>query len=271
MLPFIHFLGFEIPVKTSVILGYSFLAGSALVYSLRQKIAFYKTLLLYVWLCLSFFIGCRLFYVFFETKELWKTPSLWFASMKGLTFYGGIFFSFASLWLFSRLIKNNVNRSELISRMAIVYAGGCAIMRIGCFLNGCCWGKICLHSWAVTYTHPRSASAFIGVPLHPVQLYDSLIGFAIVAILIYVKRNKHGIQQVMMPLFFWLYACGRFITEGFRGDAFRGNRVFGELSMSQGISVALIIICSFVLIYQLRDSWSLRVRSIKRLRLLNET
>jgi len=100
---------------------------------------------------------------------------------------------------------------------------GQAIGRIGCFLAGCCWGKVCFASWAVTFTDPaagRHTGVHLNTPLHPVQLYNSVANFAIFAILILLFSRRKFIGHVFLSYIF-LYSISRFTTEFFRGDLSR--------------------------------------------------
>jgi len=75
-----------------------------------------------------------------------------------------------------------------------VVAGGLIILRLGCFLNGCCFGGVTDVSWAVQFppgswpywyhrthdllSHPASAS----LPIHPTQLYWATAALALTLI-----------------------------------------------------------------------------------------
>lgn len=78
-----------------------------------------------------------------------------------------------------------------------------------------------------------------GIPVHPVQLYDSFVGFAIFALLLFVRQKWP--RAPLFSLFLALYAVGRFFTEFYRGDSFRGENVLLGLTTSQAVSVAILI------------------------------
>ena len=101
---------------------------------------------------------------------------------------------------------------------------GQAIGRLGCFAAGCCYGTTCDLPWAVTYTHPESGAAhtaFFGVPLHPVQVYTTLLHLGILGILLGVRRARRWQGQVFSA---WmvLEGLGRIFIEHWRGDLDRG-------------------------------------------------
>src|SRR5262245_43317183 len=71
---------------------------------------------------------------------------------------------------------------------------GQAIGRIGCFMEGDCYGRPASVSWAVAFTNPDAATiggAPLGVPLHPVQLYESAVCLALFGFLVWFGRRPH--------------------------------------------------------------------------------
>jgi phosphatidylglycerol:prolipoprotein diacylglycerol transferase len=113
---------------------------------------------------------------------------------------------------------------------------GQAIGRLGCFSAGCCYGTDCQAPWAVTFTNPV-AQAFsgtpLGIPLHPVQLYNTFANLAVMAVLL-VVRPKRTFQGQILALYFLLEGLGRIITETWRGDVDRGTAWLGWAWLSTG-------------------------------------
>jgi phosphatidylglycerol:prolipoprotein diacylglycerol transferase len=68
---------------------------------------------------------------------------------------------------------------------------GEGITRIGCFLNGCCFGLVCTAPWGVRFPEGSPAAAlFPGAAVHPTQLYASLLAFASFAFLAWLARRR---------------------------------------------------------------------------------
>ena len=113
---------------------------------------------------------------------------------------------------------------------------GQAIGRLGCFSAGCCYGTETHLPWAATFTNPL-AQAFsgtpLGVPLHPVQLYNTLANLTVMAILL-VARGKRRFQGQVFSLYFLVEGLGRVITETWRGDGDRGTGWLGWAWLSTG-------------------------------------
>jgi len=89
--------------------------------------------------------------------------------------------------------------------------------RLGCFLNGCCYGYPTGQPWGYLYPNGSDPDRqFHGMHLHPVQLYEALGNLIIFAILQYLlpKSRKGQIAGLYMVL----YGVLRMGDEFFRGD-----------------------------------------------------
>jgi phosphatidylglycerol:prolipoprotein diacylglycerol transferase len=118
---------------------------------------------------------------------------------------------------------------------------GQAIGRIGCFMAGDDYGRPTNLPWGVAFTDidaARIGGAPLGVKLHPVQLYESVVCLVLFAFLVRVSRRKRFDGEVILA-YTLLYAMARFALELFRGDADRGFVANGLLSTSQFIALIL--------------------------------
>ena len=118
---------------------------------------------------------------------------------------------------------------------------GHAVGRLGCLFAGCCYGKPTGLPWAVRLGGPGSSTPpqLWGVPLHPVQVYESLSCAAIAWFLWAwalprAKRGELPAGTVWLGYIF-LYSAARFALEFFRGDD-RGGAAAG-LYPSQWIAL----------------------------------
>ena len=118
---------------------------------------------------------------------------------------------------------------------------------MGCFLNGGCWGDACNLPWAVQF--PRDSPPFLAelargqilpdathsLPLHPTQLYSTIDGLILMALLLayYPLRRRDG---EVMGLLMVTYPITRFFVEQLRND--EGVFLLG-MTVSQVISVAI--------------------------------
>lgn len=184
------------------------------------------------------FVGARVFHLIFETHS---RPFGWIDLISrkgGMSFNGSLIAGGLGLFLLFRLFFKS-NQKILWDRVALIVPLSYGLLRISCFGLGCCWGKVSGLPWAVTYLE-SSVMPWLGVPVHPVQLYDSFAGFLIFFILLIFRRSSKFEDGQLISYFFVLYGIARFSTEYFRGDSFRGADVALGLSMGQWVSVLLI-------------------------------
>ncbi|MBI3039031.1 prolipoprotein diacylglyceryl transferase, partial [bacterium] len=113
--------------------------------------------------------GSRFFFMI-ESGEIFN-PSVSFFDFErgGLTFYGCGFSSLAFDLIFLRI--NNLPYFRVMDCVGMGLPLGIAFSRVGCFLNGCCYGIPCDYPWGVVF--PKISPQ---TPLHPTQLYESLAG-----------------------------------------------------------------------------------------------
>jgi phosphatidylglycerol:prolipoprotein diacylglycerol transferase len=136
--------------------------------------------------------GARLYYVVLHSGYFWGQPldivKLW---QGGLAFHGGILGGFlAGIW-FTK--KRKIPFWKFADALAPGIILAQAIGRVGCFLNGCCYGRETAVPWAVTFRHPES-SALLNVPLHPTQLYEMAGNLGIFFFLWSIRgRNRIGL------------------------------------------------------------------------------
>jgi len=109
--------------------------------------------------------------------------------------------------------------------------------KVGCLLNGCCYGKPCSLPWAITFPEgARGAPA--GVPLHPSQLYE--VGLMVVILLVFVATISPRWRGTKLLWFLAIYGVGRAATDMLRGDT-EGYRYLGFLSLTQMLCLAAAI------------------------------
>jgi len=101
--------------------------------------------------------------------------------------------------------------------------------KLGCFFNGCCYGKTCSLPWAITFPE-GAADAPPGVPLHPTQIYEILVVMCV--LVVFKKLNYDRWKGTMLLWFLALYGTGRAATDFFRGD-FDHHLFVGPLTLSQ--------------------------------------
>lgn len=197
-----------------------------------------KLFSLIVFTSFAAFFGARLLHVIIEKPELTSDPVSILNRFDGMTFNGSLLFGTVTFFI-GMMYFNKNHRPRYLDLAAIGTSLTYGILRIRCFALGCCWGKISSVPWSVTY-YDSHFTPILGLPLHPVQIYDSILGFLIAGILIHLYRRKGQFEGHLFFIFLGLYSIGRFFTEFYRGDVFRGENIIGGLSVSQIVSLILL-------------------------------
>lgn len=195
---------------------------------------------IYVFGIVSGLIGAKLMYYITTIKDIIADPTLLYRSFwDGFVVYGGIICG-----ILAAVIYLNVKKYKVMEYLDLCVPSipiGQAFGRLGCFLAGCCYGKVTDAWYGITFH--TSAYAPNGIKLFPSQLissaYDFIVFFVLCGML--KKKVKPGLA---LAAYLMLYSIGRFCIEFFRGDAERGS--VGVLSTSQFISVFIFAI-GFVL------------------------
>lgn len=189
-------------------------------------------------------VGSRLFYVLTNFSIFISDPLEIFRIWNGgLVFYGGFVVALITAIIYVK--QKEVSLFKTADMMAPALAMGHAIGRVGCFFAGCCYGKACDLPWAVTFTNPDSLAP-VNIPLHPTQLY-SFTANLIIFIFLWVFRGRKRFDGQIFWIYVLLYGISRSFIEIFRGD-FRGDFVFGILSISQAIGAGMVFISVVMLI-----------------------
>ena len=154
-----------------------------------------------IWLFIAGVVGCRVFYciqygsrMFYNYDHgqavLKSIPELLLAVVNlpdgGLVYYGGIPAGLLAAWWICR--RRKISLLALGDVIIPSLFLGMAFGRIGCFLNGCCYGDRCTLPWGVTFPMGSvpdtslvlrglvGADQDLAMRLHPTQLYSSLDG-----------------------------------------------------------------------------------------------
>ena len=160
----------------------------------------------------SALIGARLFYVIrfwnsdFALEPFSNVFKVW---RGGLVFQGG--FIFAAFALLPYCYKKKIPIGNLGDLIAPALPLGHAIGRIGCFINGCCYGF-------VPYNGPLAVRYSFSPDNHfPAQLVESLGNVIICAILLLIEKRNIARGKLFL-VYLFCYTILRFCVEPLRGD-----------------------------------------------------
>lgn len=187
---------------------------------------------------ISGILGSRIFYVIeFWDQFKYNLAEIVRIDHGGLVFYGGFICTIICIIVYCVRMK-----FSMIKVMDITVPGlaiGHAMGRIGCFLNGCCYGTPTKFPWGVIYPAGSApAMKYPCVPIHPVQLYEAGGNILIGAVLFYFAGRLKPGQNLSLYLCF--YGTFRFLNEFARGD--HTDFIFGLLTPAQTIGLFLVSI-----------------------------
>lgn len=220
---------------------------------------------IYILLIISGFIGARLFHVLYEAPEyyLQDPKQIFYLWQGGFVYYGGFIGSLLVCSVFvKRIVPKRFPDVHPINYSILSWYDfffplaslGYGLGRLACFVNGCCYGKICDLPWSLSAkTINLNTGEITYLPRHPTQLYALVWELTTLCFLLLIQNdkifsnNKSITQFKRKPgalFFLWLslHSIGRIIMESFRDD-FRGSFI-SSVSVSTAISIFLLIISS---------------------------
>lgn len=170
------------------------------------------------WTVLSGLLGARLFYVALNFSFFLAHPlEMIMIQNGGLAWQGGLVAALIGGIFFTN--KKGLALKSVMDLVAPYVALGQAIGRIGCFLNGCCYGKKV--SWGI-YFPVHDAR------LHPTQLYAS-VGLVLIFFVLKYYQKISKVPGSVFLLYLFLASLLRFGVEFFRADhtiAWAGLSIF---------------------------------------------
>ncbi len=215
---------------------------------------------LLTWMMLSSVAGARAAYV----MEHWTAEfsgnlsAIIRVDQGGLMFYGGFITAAVVLLLHAFLQKQNL--FAITDLVLTVVPLGHAFGRVGCFLHGCCYGKLttsCIgvcfprHSpawWDQLHAVPPliAQDAAESMPVIPTQLFESAANALLFVALYRLYPRRHRQRGLITGCYLVGYATLRFMIEYLRGDP---RMAVGPFSISQTISIGLLVLGLACLLY----------------------
>jgi phosphatidylglycerol:prolipoprotein diacylglycerol transferase len=198
-------------------------------------------------------LGARLLWVATHAAEFRPPAGTWTDAFN--PFRGGGYVGFAGLSVLGGVVLATVSALAYLAwkRMPVLatadvlapsVALGEGITRIGCFLNGCCYGLPCEGGFCVRFPSGSAADvAYHGVAVHATQLYAAAVGFASFALLSWLLARRL-FPGAVFGAFLVLNGMQRIVLDLVRHQD--ASVVWFELgttpfTANQGVSVALVI------------------------------
>jgi len=206
------------------------------------------------------FIGAKIQHILFDgffEIYLQKPVAMLKFWKGGYAVYGSVVFALPAIVLYLTLNREKV--LKYLDAISYSLALGISLGRVGCFLNGCCFGNISVSPLALTFLKSGDSARYqfnhsiihhlgkVPYPVIPTQIISTISNFIIFLFLFLVVRKKYKKDGTVFGLWLALYAIFRFIIEYFRSDD-RGMFFGGLLSTSQIIAVVALIV-GILLVY----------------------
>ena len=197
------------------------------------------------WLIIGGILGGRVLYVISYWREEFadNLSEIFMVQHGGLVFYGGLIGAIIAGTFY--LHRKKLPLWKTADIMAPSIALGYVFGRIGCFTKGCCYGRACSLPWAVSFPatadtdgilHPHPSG---GVPVHPTEIYDSLLNLGFYLFLAWLFRRKKFDGQVF-AVYLIGYAILRSFVEYFRGD-YPVHYLGGWATPAQLVSMGIVV------------------------------
>ncbi len=233
-----------------VMLGLSLVVGWYLTLGLAEKDGLPKEIMAnnYVITAVAAVVGSRVLYILTNLHEFDSLSSMFAMRRGGLVAYGGFLGGFIGSLVYLRMHKIALLPWADVAVPSL--ASGLAITRVGCYLFGCDFGQPLAdnapgwlkklgsfpHWPAGTLETGDGAPAWVqhvrerglardaahSLPVHPTQIYESLVGVALLILLLTARKRQKFRGQIFL-LFTFSYGVCRFLLEVLRDDAERGS------------------------------------------------
>ena len=182
------------------------------------------------WGAIGGIVGAKIFYMFEFFQDFLQDPMGMIFSGAGLVFHGGLIGGTIAVILVIRHAKKPVGEyANIIGPVLLIGQG---IGRIGCFFAGCCHGAACNLPWAMTFPY---ASPPANYPVHPTQLYETIINFSLYFVLVKYVRPRLIKPWQTFSIYLMLAGLERFLLEFIRVNP----RVAWGLSSAQFTSIGI--------------------------------
>jgi phosphatidylglycerol:prolipoprotein diacylglycerol transferase len=281
-----------------VMLGLSLVVGWYLTLTLAERDGLPKETMAncYVITAIAAILGSRVLYVVTNPDEFKQASDFFALRRGGLVAYGGFLGGYIGSWLYLRAHRIRLMPWADVAVPSL--ASGLLITRIGCYLFGCDFGKRLPETapdvikklgsfphWpAGTLEGSEGAPAFArhldivgrhspagdelmklghSFPVHPTQIYESLVGLTLLALLLWQRKTQRFRGQIFF-LFAFGYGYLRFLIETIRDDSERGE--FGPMMGEHWLISGSLLVMSVAFVFGISLGISNpRIRNVSRI------
>lgn len=196
-----------------------------------------------IWAIPGGYIGSRLVHIIDQLDYYLLYPRA-LLGLEGQTIFGAVLGGALAVWIYSRIGKFSFGKlADLIAPGAIL---GQAVGRVGCTINGCCYGSETSLPWGFVYTHPDSYAP-LSVAVHPAPVYEILWDLMVFGVL-WNLRGRLRPDGMLFLLYLALYSVGKFLISFLR----TGTTFFGPLQQAHIIALLVLLAVVPAFIYRVR-------------------
>ena len=202
-----------------------------------------------LWAVIGGILGARLLHIIDKWDYYINQPAQ-ILNFGGLAIWGAVLGGLLAILIYCLAKKVSFwQLGDIAAPGAIL---GQAIGRIGCLVNGCCYGLACELPISVIYSNPNSYAP-LGVPLYPTQLFHiiwDLVGFGV----IWALRKKLRPDGALFLTWLIFFGAGDFVVR-----FFRENEVF-LFNLPQAQLLDIVIVAAAVVVLLVRFVLNRRVK-----------
>jgi phosphatidylglycerol:prolipoprotein diacylglycerol transferase len=152
----------------------------------------------------------------------------------GLTIEGAVLGAALGIWIYSKFTKFRFGSFVDAIAPAIILAQ--AVGRVGCLINGCCYGIPTSLPWGIVYTNPNSYAP-LGIATQPVVGYEIIFDLIVFGILLSL-RGKFKPAGSLFMIYLSFYAVWRIGSDFLRN----GNPFLFNLHQAQVVGIIILLI-----------------------------
>ena len=188
----------------------------------------------------------------FHVVDLWSYYSqhpgeiFGVGGLQGLTIWGAVLGAALGIWIWGRFAHFQTGRLYDLVAPGIVL--GQAIGRVGCTLNGCCYGAQTDAFPGVIYTHPESYAP-LGIGVHPTQVYEIIYLLITFGVLLAIGKKRLQPDGSLFLVYLSLYSVWRF------GIGFLREGTGFALGLQESQVISLIVLAIVIPILVMRARW----------------
>ncbi len=184
-----------------------------------------RLVLIYIAALAGAFLGAKLVYLGAEGWLHWHDANRWVILATGKSITGALLGGYLAVEIAKRLLKYEGVTGDWF---AVIVPVGIMLGRMGCFLNGCCLGRVCEPSW---FTLNDSA----GVARWPAVPVEFLFNTLTLGVILWLRCGRIAPGQ-LFHIYLMAYGAFRFFHEFLRDTP----QILGPISGYQIASLGLV-------------------------------